>query len=154
MLLAWSLSTNAASWLTRDPWVEMTAIQNQSRGVTCPFVQTLLIFWGTIRYDLKKKKKQVMMNQTSVDEGNALLTGRGHGMNWAALTPPRSSRQRIGRIQSHLTHSAVTFDLRQHCPRVNCHLLGSMALGRRCLGPLGAMEGGGGGGHRMVDMRG
>lgn len=27
-----------------------------------------------------------MMNQTSVDKGEALLTGQGHEMNWAALT--------------------------------------------------------------------
>lgn len=42
------------------------------------------IFEGIIcaGYELKN----LMTNQTSIDVGEALLTSRGHGMNWAELT--------------------------------------------------------------------
>lgn len=61
------------------------------------------------------------------------------------------SWQQSGHIQSHLTHSALTFGPWQHCPRVNCHLQGSIALDHR-LRPLARVLRMMKGIHRKVDV--
>lgn len=81
-----------------------------------------------------------MTNHSSVDVGEAAIDRPGSG-NELGRADLRGSWQRGGHIQSHLTHSALTFDPRQHCPRVNCNLWGSIALDRR-LGPLAGALGG------------
>lgn len=81
-----------------------------------------------------------MTNHSSVDVVEAAIDRPGSG-NELGRADLRGSWQRSGHIQSHLTHSVLTFDPRQHCPRVNCNLWGSIALDRR-LGPLAGALGG------------
>lgn len=130
------------------PPTEMIAIQNQSQGVTCASLQPVLCLQGNnIRRPGIKKFN---------DESGF------YRCRWGTIDPLKSqnelsqadlhgSRQKSGHIQSHLTHSALTSDPWKHCPRVNCHLQGSIALDHR-LRPLAAALGVVKRFHRKVDV--
>ena len=105
--------------------VKRIVIQNQSQGVTCASAQPFLYLQGNNMHRLRIKKCNDKSEFSWWTE--ALLTSRGHGMNWGRADL-QGSWQWGGHIQSHLTHSALTPNPWQRCPRVNSHLRGSIAL--------------------------
>lgn len=143
-----SLLTSTNPLLAPCLWVKMIAIQNQSRGVTCASARPFLYLRGNNMHRLRIKKFN--------DESDF------HWCRWGAIDQPGSrnelgradlhgSWQQGGHIQSHLTHSALTFDPWQCLPRVNSHPPGSIALDRR-LEPLAAALGPMEGAHRAVEV--
>lgn len=117
------------------------AIQNQSQGVTCASVWPFLYLLGNSMREAQIKKSNDVSGLYRCTWGPIERLGSQNELGRADL---RGSRLRGGHIQSHLTHSALTFEPWQQCPCVNSHLRGSIALDHR-LGPLagapGMMEG-------------
>ena len=128
----------------------MIAIQNQSQGVTRASAWPFLYLQGNNMCWLWIKKSNDESDSYRCRWGTIDQPGSQNELGRADL---RGSWQQGGHIQSHLTHSALTSDPWQRCPRVNCHLQGSIALDRRP-GPqaraLWTMKGI----HRMVEAKG
>lgn len=127
-----SLLTKTNPLLAPCLQVKMIAIQNQSQGVTCASVRPFPYLQGNNMRSLRIKKcndesEFYWWTGDTIDQPgsqNELRRADLHG-SW----------QQGGHIQSHLTHSALTFDPWQCCPCVNPHLQGSIALDHR-LRPL------------------
>lgn len=148
-----SLLTSTNPFLAPPPprlQVKMIAIQNQSRRVTRASAWPFLYLQGNNMCWLWIKKSNDESDSYRCRWGTIDQPGSQNELGLADL---HGSWQQGGHIQSHLTHSALTSDPWQCCPRVNCHLQGSIALDRR-LGPqaraLWTMEGI----HRMVEAGG